>query len=248
MPDNGLFLIEDVCYFMSDNTVLFIFVIVTSLLCSIAVLLISAKIIKLILLRKLPENTDSFYANLRHAQEVIESSKRRLVDDMVSYGKYKELLQTEANMLERMDFLKVEAKQMSQDIKALNKDIVEKERKKDELKKNSTDTLLLIGELMASKTTLEDEMVVLQGSLDTSKVELQTLVDEIEMAEEQRKAFQELSDTLDEVKDRLFEVSSTYKDSSKNLMELENQYQSLEKEYKKLIELNIKKEAAAAEG
>ena len=230
---------------MPDNTVFSIFVIVTALLVSIVLLVIAAKVIKLVFLRKLGENHDSFYANLRRVQEIIENSKPRLADEMIPYGKYKELLQKEASALDRMNFIKEESKRLEQEIKDCTTEAAEKERTKEELTKNSTNTLLLVGELIATRTTLEDEMSLLQGNFEVSKSELKTLVDEIEMAESQKAAFKEVSDTLDEVKDRLFEVSSTYKDSAKNLLELENQYQSLEKEYKKLIELNLQKEAGA---
>ena len=232
---------------MTDNTVFSIFVIFTALLGSVVLLFIAAKVIKFVLLRKLPESSDSFYGHLKQVQETVESAKRRLADEMVPYGKYKELVRAETDALDRMNAMKEESEQLTKEMKDLSTEAAEKERKKEELTKSSSNTLLLVGELIATRTTLETEMSGLQSSLDASKSELKTLVDEIEMAEEQKKAFQELSDTLDEVKERLFEVSSTYKDSAKNLLELENQYQSLEKEYKKLIELNIKKEAAAAE-
>lgn len=232
---------------MSDNTVFLIFVIVTALLGSIILLFISAKVIKFILLRKLPENKDSFYERLRQVQEIVDNANQRLSNEMIPYGKYRELEQAEIDTTVGISALKEESERLKQEIKVLNKDALDKERKKDELKKNSSNTLLLIGELIANRTTLDDEMVVLKGNLEASKSELKTLVDEIEMAEEQKAVFAELSSTMDEVKERLFEVSSTYKDSAKNLMELENQYQSLEKEYKKLIELNLKKEAAARE-
>ena len=231
---------------MPDNTVFSIFVTLVALVASIIVLVISAKVIKFIFLRKLSENDASFYGSLKKVQGVIEKSQQKLAEPMVPYGKYKDLLQKEANALDRMNFIKEEQKQIEQNIRALNAEATEKERAKDELTKNSGNTLKLIGELIATRTTLEDEVSVLHGNLEVSKSELKTLVEEIEMAEGQKAAFKEVSKTLDEVKDRLFEVSSTYKDSAKNLMELENQYQSLEKEYKKLIELNLQKEAAAA--
>ena len=230
---------------MSDNTVFLIFIICTALLGSLILLFVSAKIIKFIILRRLSENKNSFYENLRQVQEIIEDAKPKLSGEMIPYGKYKELEQADVDALTGIDALKEESKQLSQEIKELNKDALEKERKKDELKRNSSNTLLLIGELISNRTTLEDEMTIIQSNLETSKSELKTLVDEIEIAEEQKQAFEELNRTMDEVRERLFEVSSTYKDSAKNLMELENQYQSLEKEYKKLIELNLKKETAA---
>jgi len=231
---------------MTDNTLYLIFIIVAALLASIVLLFIAAQVIKFVFLRKLTGNSESFYGSLKQAQEAIENAKRRLADEMVPYDRYKNLLKAETEALDRMNALKEESAQLAKERQTLSAEVVEKERKKEELTKSSTNTLLLVGELIATRTTLEDEMAVLQGNLDTSKSELQTLVGEIEMAEEQKAAFQEVSDTLEEVKERLFEVASTYKDSAKNLLELENQYQSLEKEYKKLIELNIKKEAVAA--
>ena len=229
---------------MLDNTVFSIFVIVAGLIGSITILLVSAKIIKFFAFRKLSENGDSFHVNLWQMKEIVEEARIRLSNPMIPYGKYWELEQAEADAVSSINSLKDESSQLTQELKVLNQDARDKERKKDELKKNSSNTLLLIGELIANRTTLEDEMVLIQGNLDASKSQLKTLVDEIELAEEQKAVFEELNRTMDEVRERLFEVSSTYKDSAKNIMELENQYQSLEKEYKKLIELNLKGRAS----
>ncbi|MDR2337355.1 MAG: hypothetical protein LBE20_01750 [Deltaproteobacteria bacterium] len=225
---------------MSNNIIfLSVFIFVASII-TVIVLIAVAKGFKVLFLNNLSQEGNSFYSDLEEIKTVVESAKARLASGMLPYEKFYELEQAEIEFRNRINEIKEDTQTLNQTLKDLNKNLVEKEKKREELKSKSANVLLLIGELVANKTTLETEMGALQKELNSSKSMLITLESELELAEDQKAIFVELQNSLEELENQLFEVSTTYKDVSKSFMELENQYQSLEREYKRLIELNLK--------
>ncbi len=215
--------------------------IVLASLIATAILMFIAKLLKSIFLKNIAQDKGAIFARLLEIKEMLEKAKEKLsIATMVSYRKFKDVDAQESVFKGQLETIKNETLALSDALQELTQELVEKEKSKNNLLQTSSNNTLIIGELIAGKATLENEMSALQKDLNSSKSELITLQNELEMEEAQKEVLKELETNLENLQEQLSESANAYRDISRSFMELENQYRLLEDEYKRLIALNIK--------
>lgn len=119
------------------------------------------------------------------------------------------------------------------------KQVEEKETKQQDVKSAKAEDETRLQELLARYEELSTESISLEQKLAASLKNLDSIMDEIELTQDQRGVLQELSNSLTAAGSRLRDLLTEYEQVNQRLMALRQQHVDLEDEYTKLVEQQL---------
>lgn len=119
------------------------------------------------------------------------------------------------------------------------KQVEGKESKQQDLKSAKMEDEVKLQELLANYENLSTEAIALEQRLAASLKNLDSIMDEIELTQDQKGMLQELSNALTNAGARLRDLLTEYEQVNQRLQALRQQHVDLEDEYTKLVEQQL---------
>jgi chromosome segregation ATPase len=114
-----------------------------------------------------------------------------------------------------------------------------KESRQQEIKSARMEDEVKLQELLSNYENLSSEAIALEQKLAASLKNLDSIMDEIELTQDQKGALQELSNSLTAAGARLRDLLTEYEQTNQRLENLRQQHVDLEDEYTKLVEQQL---------
>lgn len=114
-----------------------------------------------------------------------------------------------------------------------------KESKQQDIKSAKMEDEVKLQELLANYENLSTEAIALEQRLAASLKNLDSIMDEIELTQDQKGVLQELSNALTNAGSRLRDLLTEYEQVNQRLEALRQQHVDLEDEYTKLVEQQL---------
>lgn len=146
------------------------------------------------------------------------------------------LLTTAQSDLERE---KSTLKEIEQKLGGSQKFVEEKETHQQDIKSAKMEDEAKLQELLGAYETLSSEAIALEQKLALSLKNLDSIMDELELTQDQKAILQELSNALTNAGSRLRDLLTEYEGVNERLLALQQQHVDLEDEYTKLVEQQL---------
>ncbi|MBN8550582.1 MAG: hypothetical protein J0M12_14800 [Deltaproteobacteria bacterium] len=117
--------------------------------------------------------------------------------------------------------------------------VEEKEGKQQDIKSAKMEDELKLQELLSNYENLSTEAIALEQRLAASLKNLDSMMDEIELTQDQKGVLQEMSNALTNAGARLRDLLTEYEQVHQRLEALRQQHVDLEDEYTKLVEQQL---------
>jgi chromosome segregation ATPase len=179
------------------------------------------------------------------AKSAIDEKDKELSDllseanDLASTGEVEyvteQLSQLESSLLSEKESLKaIEAK-----LDVAQSNVEQKESQQQEIKSSKEEDEAKLATLLSNFADINNESVSLEQNLASSLRDLDSILGELELSVDQRRVFQDLSDSLGNAGGRLRDLITEYEGVNQRLKALKQQHSDLEDEYTKLVEQQL---------
>jgi chromosome segregation ATPase len=191
----------------------------------------------------------SLTASVGNEKEALVQSLQDLDEELATFAKHTKSFasrgqfDTLIGMLEKaqsdLESEKNELKTIESKLDVAQKDVEQKEFQQQELKSAKEEDELKLNQLLESYETVSSESINLEQQLAQSLKNLDTILAELEITDEQRDAFEQLSEGLTIGGSLLRELITEYNSVNERLNVLREQHDDLEEEYTRLVEQQL---------
>lgn len=188
-------------------------------------------------------------ASVGNEKETLVQSLQDLDEELATFAKHTKSFasrgqfDTLIGMLEKtqsdLESEKNELKTIESKLDVAQKDVEQKEFQQQELKSAKEEDELKLNQLLESYETVSSESINLEQQLAQSLKNLDTILAELEITDEQRDAFEQLSEGLTIGGSLLRELITEYNSVNERLNVLREQHDDLEEEYTRLVEQQL---------
>lgn len=179
----------------------------------------------------------------------LESKVRQLVDELDALAAKSKTFSSAAQLqlLESqiaadsssIESEKARLKEIELKLSKQQRAVEDKEGQQQQLKTSKESDEIKLEELLARYLTVKDESVALERELASCLKSLETILNEVELNDNQRAFLQELVKSLTEAGSRLRDLLMEYNTVNDRLAALRQQHKDLEEEYTKLVERQL---------
>ncbi|MCO6431880.1 MAG: hypothetical protein J5J00_13555 [Deltaproteobacteria bacterium] len=134
---------------------------------------------------------------------------------------------------------KDQLKELESKLDSVQKIVEQKEAQHQEMKSAKEEDETKLAELLANYEQITQESIALEQKLASSLKSLDELVEGVQMTQEQRSVFEELSNTLTTASSRMRDLLTEYNMVKERLEALNMQHKDLEEEYTRLVEKQL---------
>lgn len=191
----------------------------------------------------------SLTASVGNEKEALVQSLQDLDEELATFAKHTKSFasrgqfDTLIGMLEKaqrdLESEKNELKTIESKLDVAQKDVEQKEFQQQELKSAKEEDELKLTQLFDSYETVSSESINLEQQLAQSLKNLDTILAELQITDEQRDAFEQLSEGLTIGGSLLRELITEYNSVNERLNVLREQHDDLEEEYTRLVEQQL---------
>jgi chromosome segregation ATPase len=163
----------------------------------------------------------------------------RYKDSYMGRGQYQYLVEQISGDISALASEKENLKGIEKKLEEAQKMVEEKETHQQEIKSSKEEDEAKVAELLSSFQDISSSSISLEQQLAASLKSLDSIMDSLEMTENQKKFMQDLSSALSTAGERMRDLVTEYQQVQERLEMLKQQHDDLEVEYTKLVEQQL---------